>query len=70
MVLESTDMHIILLSLGGMFLLGLMADLVGRYTLLPRVSLLLFAGLQIGPYDSSLLPEIFVEHCCFFGITS
>ena len=42
---ESADMHtIILLTLGGMFLLGLVADLVGRRTPLPRVSLLLLTG--------------------------
>lgn len=54
-------MHTILLALGGMFLLGLMADLVGRHTPLPRVSLLLLTGLLIGPSGFSLLPEVFIE---------
>ena len=47
---ESVEIHtIILLTLGGLFLLGLVADLVGRLTPLPRVSLLLLTGLLIGP---------------------
>ena len=54
-------MHTILLALGGMFLLGLLADLVGRHTPLPRVSLLLLTGLLIGPSGFSLLPEVFIE---------
>ena len=59
---ESADMHtIILLTLGGMFLLGLVADLVGRRTPLPRVSLLLLTGLLIGPSGFSLLPEVFIK---------
>ncbi|MEE8327558.1 MAG: cation:proton antiporter [Nitrosomonadaceae bacterium] len=61
MVLESTDMHTILIALGGMFLLGLMADLIGRRTSLPRVSLLLLTGLLIGPSGFSLLPEVFIK---------
>ena len=59
---SSTEMHtIILLTLGGLFLLGLVADLVGRLTPLPRVSLLLLTGLLIGPSGFSILPEIFIE---------
>jgi xanthosine utilization system XapX-like protein len=42
-------MSLILLSLGNMFLLGLLADLAGRHTPLPWVTLLLFAGLMVGP---------------------
>ncbi len=59
---ESAEIHtIILLTLGGLFLLGLVADLVGRLTPLPRVSLLLLTGLLIGPSGFSILPEIFIE---------
>ena len=43
-----------------MFLVGLAADLVGRHTILPRVTLLLLGGLCIGPVGLSLLPETFV----------
>lgn len=38
-----------LLLLGALFLVGLMADLIGRFTFLPRVSVLLLSGLLIGP---------------------
>ena len=43
--------------LGIMFLIGLAADLVGRFTFLPRVTLLLLGGLAIGPAGFSILPE-------------
>lgn len=43
-----------------MFLIGLAADLLGRYTILPRVTLLLLGGLAVGPAGFSLLPEKFV----------
>ena len=45
-----------LLLLGALFLVGLLADLVGRYTFLPRVSVLLLAGLLIGPSVIGLIP--------------
>lgn len=52
------DGHIfqILLTFGGLFLLGLMADLVGRNTFLPRVTLLMIAGFIIGPSMLDWLP--------------
>ncbi len=46
----------ILMTFGGLFLLGLIADLVGRYTPLPRVTLLLLSGLVIGPSVLDWLP--------------
>ena len=46
----------ILITLGGLFIVGLVADLVGTYTPLPRVTLLLLAGLAIGPSGFDLLP--------------
>ncbi|MCW9089450.1 MAG: cation:proton antiporter [Gammaproteobacteria bacterium] len=47
----------ILITFGGLFLLGLLADLVGRYTILPRVTLLLLAGFLIGPSMLDLIPS-------------
>lgn len=44
-----------------MFLIGLAADLMGRFTLLPRVTLLLLGGLAIGPAGFSLLPQSFLQ---------
>jgi Kef-type K+ transport system membrane component KefB len=48
------------LILGLLFLGGLAADLVGRFTFLPRVTLLLIVGMVFGPTGFSLLPESFV----------
>ncbi|MDA3902572.1 MAG: cation:proton antiporter, partial [Desulfuromusa sp.] len=47
----------ILITFGGLFLLGLLADLVGRHTPLPRVTLLLLAGFVIGPSVLDWLPS-------------
>jgi Kef-type K+ transport system membrane component KefB len=44
-----------------LFLIGLAADLIGRLTFLPRVTLLLLGGLAIGPVGFTLLPESFLE---------
>lgn len=47
----------ILMTFGGLFLLGLIADLVGRHTPLPRVTLLLLSGFVVGPSVLDLLPS-------------
>lgn len=47
-----------LIILGSLFLLGLVADLLGTHTPLPRVTLLLLAGLAIGPSGFDLLPAL------------
>lgn len=46
-----------LLTLGGIFLCGLVADLVGRRTRLPRVTLLLLLGMVVGPIGMDLFPD-------------
>lgn len=51
----------VLLTFGGLFLLGLVADLIGRHTPLPRVTLLLVLGLVIGPSVLDWLPAFTVE---------
>jgi len=51
----------ILLILGLLFLLGLAADLIGRHTFVPRVTLLILAGLAVGPVGFDLLPEALVR---------
>ena len=48
----------VLITLGGVMLLGMLTDLLGRHTPLPRVTLLLLFGLAIGPSGIALLPEI------------
>lgn len=47
----------ILVTFGGMFLVGLLADLLGRHSPLPRVTLLLVAGFLIGPSVLDWLPH-------------
>lgn len=47
----------ILLTFGGLFLIGLIADLVGRHSPFPRVTLLLLAGFLIGPSVLDWLPS-------------
>jgi len=53
---ESIPIAPILLTFGGLFLIGLIADLLGRHTPLPRVTLLIFCGLLIGPEGFDWLP--------------
>jgi Kef-type K+ transport system membrane component KefB len=50
-----------LLLLGMLFLVGLVADVAGRLTPLPRVTLLLLGGLLLGPSGFDLIPEEFVR---------
>ena len=49
-----------LLLLGVLFLVGLVADVAGRLTPLPRVTLLLLGGLLLGSSGFDLIPEAFV----------
>ena len=49
------------LILGLLFLIGFVADIVGRSTFLPRVTLLMLGGLAVGPAGFSIVPETFVE---------
>ena len=51
----------LLLIFGLLFLLGLVADLVGRHTAIPRVTMLIVAGLAVGPMGLDLLPRALVE---------
>lgn len=46
----------ILLTFGGLFLLGLLADLAGRRSFLPRVTLLMVCGFVVGPSVLDWLP--------------
>lgn len=55
-ITQLSTIPVILITLGCLFLLGLVADLLGTYTPLPRVTLLLLSGLAIGPSGLDLLP--------------
>lgn len=46
-----------LVLLGSLFLVGLVADVLGRRTFLPRVSFLLLSGLLIGPSALGIIPS-------------
>ena len=50
------ELYLILITLGALFLLGLLADQVGRRTRLPRVTLLLLCGIAAGESGLNLLP--------------
>ena len=52
------NIPIILITLGILLLLGLAADILGRHTPLPRVTLLLIIGFFAGPSVLDLLPDI------------
>jgi Kef-type K+ transport system membrane component KefB len=56
-VTENVAIAPILITFGGLFLIGLLADLIGRHTPLPRVTLLLLAGFAIGPSGLDWLPD-------------
>ena len=49
------------LILGLLFLIGFVADILGRSTPLPRVTLLMLGGLAVGPAGFSLIPDAFVQ---------
>lgn len=55
-MLETTRTVEVLVTFGGLFLVGLLADLAGRNTPLPRVTLLLVSGFVIGPSGLDWLP--------------
>mgnify|MGYP001821158722 CR=1 FL=1 len=50
-------MHIHLIALGGLLLVGLLTDEIGRRTRLPRVTLLVLFGIAAGPSGFDLLPQ-------------
>lgn len=50
-----------LLTLGGILLIGLATDAIGRHTFLPRVTLLLLFGVLIGKEMFDLIPPVFTD---------
>lgn len=51
----------VLVTVGGLFVVGLAADLLGRNTPLPRVTVLLAAGFAIGPSGLDWLPDFMFD---------
>jgi len=50
------ELHFTLLTLGGLFVAGLVVDEIGRRTRLPRVTLLILLGVMAGPVGFDILP--------------
>lgn len=55
--MDSVEPYVILITFGGLFIIGLAADLIGRHTPLPRVTLLIITGVLIGPSVLDWLPD-------------
>lgn len=55
------EFHLIFIALGCLFLIGMIADEIGRRTRLPRVTLMILFGLAAGPSGLDLLPEAFKD---------
>lgn len=55
--MDTVEPYVILITFGGLFIIGLAADLIGRHTPLPRVTLLIMTGVLIGPSVLDWLPE-------------
>ena len=51
-----------LLTLGAILLLGLLTDVLGKRTFLPRVTLLLIFGVLIGKWGLDIIPSLFTNH--------
>ena len=50
----------VLVVIGGLLVIGLAADVAGRHTPFPRVTLLLLSGLLIGPSGFDVIPSDFI----------
>ena len=55
------EIHFVFLVLGGLLLIGVLADEIGRRTRLPRVSLMIVFGVAVGPSGFDLLPAAFQD---------
>lgn len=62
-----TEIGIILLGLGGILLLGMTTDFIGRKTPLPRVTLLLLFGVLMGDEGFQLIPAVISQQFEFFS---
>jgi Kef-type K+ transport system membrane component KefB len=64
------ELHALFLTLGGLLVLGLMTDVLGRRARLPRVTLLIVFGVAVGPAGLNLLPEEFQDWYEFLAATA
>ncbi len=51
-----------LLVLGALFALGLLVEALGRYTRMPRITMLLLLGMLVGPAGLGLIPPHWLPH--------
>jgi len=56
--MHNAEIHLILIVVGSILLLGVLTDALGRFTKLPRVSLLFVFGFLLGPEVTGLLPAV------------
>lgn len=64
------DLAVVFLTLGALFVLGLVADLVGRRSAVPRVTLLLLGGVAVGQSGLGLVPESAYEWYEFLSVSA
>lgn len=57
----SMNTHFIFLALGGLLLIGMAADEVGRRSRLPRVTLMILFGAAAGPSGFDILAQEFQD---------
>lgn len=63
-------LHFVLLTIGGLLLVGLLTDQIGRRTHLPRVPLLILFGVALGPSGFDLLSAAVEEWYEFLASTA
>ena len=63
-------LHFVLLTIGGLLLVGLLTDQTGRRTHLPRVTLLILFGVALGPSGFDLLSAAVEEWHEFLASTA
>lgn len=64
------DLAVVFLTLGALFVLGLVADLVGRHSSVPRVTLLLLGGVAVGQSGLGLVPDSAYEWYEFLSVSA
>lgn len=61
------DLHVFLIAVGGLLLVGMVTDEIGRRMRLPRVTLLILFGLAAGPAGFDVLPRAFQDWYAFIA---
>ena len=56
-----------LIAIGSILLIAIAADLIGKHSILPRVTLLLIFGMLIGDNALGLMPEVITSQFDIFA---